>query len=94
MKKKYVKPGIIIEDFVLAQNISGGCGAVPGGNTLGKPTHWDNTTNCGWDLNDGSNYIIWVKQIGSTCTSDWPADVPYDGICYNNPQGGNSIFNS
>lgn len=93
MKKEYVKPGIIIEDFVLAQNISNGCGAVPGGNTLGKPTHWD-TTTCGWDLNDGTNCIIWVQQEGGVCTFNWSPEASYDGICYNNPGGGNSIFNS
>lgn len=92
MKKQYSKPGIIIEEFVLAQNISAGCGAVPGGNTLGKPTHWG-TNECGWDLNDGTNCIIWVDGNGD-CNFDWDPDVNFDGICYNNPGGGNSIFNS
>lgn len=49
MKKVYVKPALQVEYFGLTQSIAAGCGAVPGGNSLGKPNHWDKST-CGWDM--------------------------------------------
>lgn len=88
MKKQYSKPGIIIEDFIIAQNIAS-CGAVAGGNSLGKPNHWTKTT-CGWDM-DG---IIAFLEGTTICNYPVEEGTDFGGICYNNPGGGNSIFSS
>lgn len=89
MKKQYSKPGIIIEDFTIAQNISAGCGAVAGGNSLGRPNHWAKET-CGWVVGD---YILWVESTGY-CNLDTVLNEECEGVCYNNPGAGNTIFNS
>lgn len=89
MKKQYSKPGIIIEDFRLSQNIAS-CWSEPGGNSLGKPSHWDKSS-CGWDM---GNMIVWTTSTKDCTSFDIPADGEIDGVCYNNPSGGNSIFSS
>lgn len=89
MKKTYVKPSINMEYFTLSQSIAAGCGSVPGGNTTGKPNHGDKTT-CGWDM---GNMVIWTEDNGG-CDFEWGADDPWETVCYNNPNGGNSVFNS
>ncbi len=89
MKETYVKPQLQIEYFALSQSIAAGCGAVAGGNTLGKPSHWNKTT-CGWDM---GNLVVWTEaNIG--CTVKWGEDDEFNAVCYNNPNGGNSIFSS
>ena len=55
MKKEYSKPGIIIEDFQMAQSIAIACSGVgPGGDggTIGSATHADmeNRNICILDL--------------------------------------------
>ena len=89
MKKQYTKPGIIIEDFEISQNISvGGCGAEPGKTNHGSPS------SCGLIV-DGTT-IVWVDSK-SKCTSGWPADdteASFGEYCYNNPDGKILIFGS
>ncbi len=89
MKKQYSKPGIIIEDFAIAQSIAAGCGAAHT-SPWGSPTH-ANKNQCGWS--DGIDIIWAVEPI---CTEDGLTDIDGEvgGICYNNPEGGMSIFNS
>ncbi len=89
MKKVYVKPALQVEYFDLTQSIASGCGAAPGGNSLEKPNHWDKST-CGWDM---GNLVIWT-EANSGYSLKWDADAPWEGVCYNNPEGGNSIFTS
>ena len=89
MKKVYVKPALQVEYFGLTQSIAAGCGAVPGGNSLGKPNHWDQST-CGWDM---GNLVSWTDG-NNGCDMKWGENDPWEGICYNNPGGGNSIFTS
>lgn len=91
MKKEYIKPGIIIEDFTISQSISAGCGAHPGGNSTGKPNHWNKTT-CGWQV--GNGIVLWLDELANPCTEGNEENEIVSGICYNNPEGGNSIFSS
>lgn len=88
MKAEYKKPFAHIEHFTLSQTIASGCGATPGGDTLGKPNHWDKTT-CGWEM---GNLVVWTDD-NEGCTFKWGADDPMDGVCYNNPSDG-GIFSS
>ena len=83
MKKEYTKPGIIIESFEISQNISAGCGAIPG-KTVGGKVNTSQVGVCGWQDN-GSLNIIWVDD--SKCTTGTPADSEIYGFCYNNPDG-------
>lgn len=90
MKKQYSKPGIIIEDFTISQNISSGCGVPGGGGPLGKPAHWSKET-CAWDMGNITVFLDTMKvcediQLGP--------DDEFEGICYNNPEGGATIFSS
>lgn len=92
MKKQYSKPGIYIEEFTIAENIAT-CGAKPGG--VGSSTGSANPTvadkyHCGWDV---GGYTVWT-QANAGCTVKLKEDGTYKGYCYNNPAGGNSIFNS
>lgn len=89
MKGKYVKPQLNIEYFSLSQSIASGCGSVPGGNELGKPSHWDKAS-CGWAMGDT---VVWTEE-NTGCNLKWGADDPWDAVCYNNPDGGNSVFSS
>lgn len=88
MKKEYSKPGIIIEDFNLIQNVSLGSCGITHETQFGSPTHWSNKT-CGWD--DGLD-IFWVSA--PACTKATPEDAVVNGVCYNNPAGGMNIFGS
>lgn len=96
MKQIYKKPQLHIEYFSLSQSIAAGCGAVSGGNSLGQANHWDKET-CGWKV--GSD-VYWAESsnacIGDGKIPDEYADMPgvVEGVCYNNPEGGNSIFSS
>lgn len=88
MKKEYMKPRIIIEDFELSQNISAGCGAAHNSN-LGGPTQWGKTT-CGWNAGGA---VIWTEG-NKGCTVKAEEDAEELGVCYNNPEGGMNIFGS
>ena len=86
--KAYVKPQLQVEYFTLSQNIATGCN-VPSGTTLGKPNHGDRA-NCGWDL---GNWVIW--HDAKICVNEQARlDENIVGLCYNNPNGGCTIFSS
>lgn len=90
MKKQYSKPGIIIEDFAIAQNIAAGCGAITNPNKWGWPGH-ANRGVCGW--HDGLD-IIWAAK--PMCTEDGitKIDAIVGGLCYHNPSDEMNIFSS
>ena len=90
MKQVYTKPVLMMETFNLTQTIAAGCGAAAGGNTLGRPAQWSKST-CGWDL---GNEILWAENTDANCNSYLSVDEDVNGLCYNNPGGGNSIFGS
>ena len=83
MKKQYSKPGIIIEDFAIAQNIASNCGNAGGH----KHTHAYQDV-CTWMVEDVSVFT----------DSNFNCEIPimpgerFEDICYNNPDGGISIF--
>lgn len=86
MKKKYSKPGIIIEDFAIAQNIADNCGNA--GFAWTKHTY-ANKYHCGW--HDG-DVIIFAAE--PTCEDVRNPDLPSSNVCYNNPSPGEVIFGS
>lgn len=89
MKKQYSKPGIIIEDFKIAQNIATSCGINPGtGTNYGKPGHGDPYT-CEW--NDGID-AFWTDAVINCTTKE--TDFEVGGFCYNNPESGYIVFAS
>jgi len=89
MKKQYSKPGILIESFNISQNISSGCNSTPGGSSLGHVNHWSKTT-CGWQ----SGNLSWWLEGNTKCIIPLGEEDDINGICYNNPSGGNTIFSS
>lgn len=87
MKRNYQKPRIELEYFTLSQNIAAGCGAAHD-SSLGHPNQWSKET-CGWEL---GNVILWMENSG--CTVPLGEDAYVEGVCYNNPEGGQTIFSS
>lgn len=88
MKQTYVKPSIVVERFSLAQSIASGCDAR--NEDWGHCNHWSKNT-CGWQLPDGYT-VIWASN--PPCNDLYGPDEPFQGICYNNPEGGMTIFGS
>lgn len=90
MKKQYSKPGIVIEEFKLSQNISTACGAPGGGSTLGRPRYADGAY-CAWEQGDMNIFIA----ANTKCTDIGLDDNEiYDGLCYNTPTANNAAFAS
>ena len=87
--KAYVKPQLQVEYFTLSQNIASGCNVPGGGTTLGKPNHWTKET-CGWDL---GGWVVWTDYAHKGVDEQTP-DKNIVGLCYNNPNGGCTIFSS
>lgn len=91
MKKQYSKPGIIIEDFRVAEHIAS-CEGVKHDNYWGRPLQWS-PTNCPW-YNEEDGYVFTSQSI---CTDIWSenGDPGYvGGFCYNGAAGGMSVFGS
>lgn len=88
MKMKYVKPTMIVERFTLTQNIAYTC--APHNADWGWATYADKSS-CGWQLPDGFN-IAWVEA--PMCNDLYGEDEGILGVCYNNPEGGMTIFGS
>lgn len=91
MKLKYSKPAFVMERFTLAQSIAASCSAENPANplsSLGDP-NWGNRHSCGWRVGD---YVIWTELIN--CNFLAGADDEVMGLCYNNPNGDNVIFQS
>lgn len=104
MKEQYVKPKIFFESFSLAQTIAKDCGDKHQG-TFGQSNHYDPFT-CKWIIGSGEGATILFFK-GSCADADLIGDLtPEDiedgldindfieGMCYNNPDGGQSIFSS
>lgn len=88
MKKAYQKPRISVEKFTLSQTVAQSCGYVSGGSS-GFPAHADKHT-CGW--NDGYGDVYWLES--PACGEVVGEDFSNGEYCYNNPNGGVSIFAS
>ena len=95
MKEQYVKPILVYEDFSLTQTIARSCGDTHQ-STLGQSTHYDEYT-CAWDAGD---LLIFMLYIENTPCEEGPEDeeeaaiYEIEGMCYNNPDGGQEIFSS
>ena len=85
MKRVYQKPGIYIENMTLSQSIASGCN-MP--DNYEKPNHDEGT--CGYEIFPEG--IIWAANM--SCKIIKNIDIPFNGVCYNNPSGGISIFSS
>lgn len=85
MKEQYVKPQIYFEGFSLTQTIARDCGD-DHTSPLGESTHY-NAETCGWDLGDFTLFF-------DHCDYLMDEDEQVEGICYNNPNGGQSVFSS
>ncbi len=90
MKEQYIKPLIAFENFSLTQTIARDCGDKHQG-TLGESTHL-NEYNCMWDL---GGFTIFFIENGCDDGPDEEGDeYEIEGVCYNNPDGGQEIFSS
>lgn len=88
MKKEYKKPMIVLESFNLSQSIAAGCGAIHD-STLGSPNQSSKET-CAWVV---GGYNVFLNDT-NICTIKIGENDDSLGVCYNNPNGGTSIFNS
>lgn len=88
MKRNYQKPEIRLESFALTQSIAMSCGYDPNNTDLGFPTHADKSS-CGW--NDGLD-VIWTQT--PPCDYVYQDNANVGGVCYNEPNGGVTIFAS
>ncbi len=88
MKQKYVKPAMILERFTLTQSVAYTC--APGNRAWGRPS-FANKNSCGWCL-PGTDMILWVSE--PACNDLYGPEDKFEGICYNNPDGGMPIFGS
>ena len=92
MKMKYTKPNLTVELFTMTQMIAETCGVPYQDPMYGGPNHNDKAT-CGW-RDPYDNTVYWVEAT-MNCTEDTPTDTPViEGVCYNTPDGGLSIFGS
>lgn len=88
MKGKYTKPVLIKESFTLSQSIAKNCGRLL---NFAQATVADRS-NCGWDADGNPGTTVDVIFIEPTiCTIRTPY---FNGVCYNNPEGGYNVFNS
>lgn len=90
MKMKYTKPNLTVELFTMTQMIAETCGVPYQDPLYGGPNH-DSKDVCGW--RDPMGDVYWIDST-MNCTEETAADVQINGICYNTPDGGLSIFGS
>ena len=81
MKKRYIKPEIIIEDFSLNMSIAGDCE---------RKTNLQSNNVCGMEFGTSTVFIQGVEG----CQKKVKPTGQYDGICYHNPSDNNNLFNS
>ncbi len=86
MKKTYQKPGIYVENFGLSQSIAATCGAGKPDSSLGQPLQ-DTKQTCGWG---GNGISVWLTN--PPCQTPLDEDSRFGDFCYNNPNGGLTIF--
>ncbi len=88
MKQKYVKPVLIKETFALSQSIAHNCGK----NLDFSHATLKSTVSCGWDI-DGRDTtpgdILFYNSGACVIKTQY-----FQGVCYNNPEGGFNVFNS
>ena len=87
MKKIYVSPEIVYEDFSLSTNIAGDCESIVGNPAKGT---------CSLPTSDPDTNIF---STGINGCDTYPEDLgfgtdTYDGFCYHVPSQNYSLFNS
>lgn len=80
MKKEYVKPIVVFEDFSMSKNIAAGC-------ELDTPLP-SSVDGCGYPTRGGNVFLE-----GTQCDV-YPQDGMYNGFCYHVPYENNNLFNS
>lgn len=91
MKQKYEKPMILIERFTMTQSIAGMC-SIGDSDEWGMPNSTSKDT-CGWTMPDGYT-TIWTSSVGNGCGIAMGPEDEFMGVCYNNPDGGLTVFGS
>ena len=86
MKESYVKPTIYFESFALSQTIAVDCGDTHSG-TFGPGSNHYNMYTCSWDV---GGFTVFLEH----CDYEMEEDEEIEGLCYNNPDGGQTIFSS
>ncbi len=97
MKEQYIKPSIYFESFSLTQTIARNCGDTHS-STLGQSNHY-NEYDCQWIVGKGDEASIYffvdtcqdAGEIGDPGPDD---EFSINGLCYNNPDGGQELFSS
>ena len=97
MKEQYVKPSIFFESFSLTQTIARNCGDTHQ-STLGQSNHYNENT-CQWIVGNSVYFFVGACKDSSEIGDPTPEDVEdgmeiMEGLCYNNPDGGQEIFSS
>ena len=85
MKNQYVKPVLVIENFTLSQSIAYNCG---------ENLDWNQATtkdaySCGWNTGFPGDVVFMESTNGCNVR-----DEDFEGVCYNNPEGGINVFSS
>lgn len=85
MKKVYVKPELMFENFFLSANIAGDCGI---------KTYTPNSGQCAYpvDAGDFGTWNIFIDTVDACTTKE--QDGEYNGICYDVPFSEANLFNS
>ena len=81
MKKAYLKPEIIFEDFTLSVHIAGDCVEIVDNPTEGT---------CGYPIRGGT---VFIGEL-TGCTHPQSDNDPYNGFCYHVPTDTTQLFNS
>ncbi len=87
MKRNYVKPEIMFEDFSLSTNIASGCDV---DRQFARGV-------CAYKLSgDFGDTIIFTSEVTGCAEAgkDSVVDDGYNGICYDVPAENNNLFNS
>lgn len=90
MKKTYMKPEIMFEDFTLTTNIAAGCEV--------QDVNASTINSCGLDFSGVPVFIEGMTGCAGGIEVPDPNNTgdgqdPYTSICYHNPSGTN-VFNS
>ena len=82
MKKQYIKPDILFEDFALSTSIAAGCGIIIDNQAAEQ---------CGYPW--GKGFVFLIDVTGCTSKAEDGSE-EYDGLCYDVPIATNELFNS
>lgn len=92
MKRQYSKPGIIIEDFSVAEHIAS-CAGVQHENYWGTPLTSD-IGSCEWLGPDGRPIFSTSSVCKTESLKEGSTPGTFGNYCYNGPIGQMSVFGS